>query len=78
MPVTREVEGVEAVRQLSDRLALEYAGAVPPGRVLACALRIQRRLRPLHLESGQHLAILERTVRERLTFYAARPAGAAT
>jgi hypothetical protein len=76
--MTHDAQGAEAVRQLSDRLAVEYAGAVPPGRVLACVLRIQRRLRPLHLEPGQHLAILERTVRERLTFYAARPAGVAS
>ena len=76
--MTRDTEAVEAVRQLSERLALEYAGAVPPGRVLACALRIQRRLRPLHLDPAQQLTLLERTVRERLTLYAARPAGVAS
>jgi len=64
----------EDVRELSERLALEYAGAVPPGRVLACALRVQRRLAYLGLGRGLHRALIERTVRERLAMYAARPA----
>ena len=32
------------VRDLADRLTLEYAGAVPPGQVLALVFRAERSL----------------------------------
>jgi hypothetical protein len=73
--MVRSALAVEDVRQLSERVALEYAGAVPPGRVLACALRVQQRLAYLRLGRELHRALLERAVRERLMMYAARPAG---
>ena len=63
----------QAVRDLSARLAVEYAGAVPPGRVLAHVLRSEHRLREVALEDGSRLELIETIVRQQLAEATARP-----
>lgn len=55
------------VHELSSRLAAEYAGAVPPGRVLAHVVLMERRLRGINLDDLSRLELIEGSVRQRLS-----------
>ena len=66
------------VRELADRLSLEYAGALPPGQVLALVFRANRSLGTLSgLPGDLRIEVCEQVVRrlltDRLALYA-RPA----
>jgi hypothetical protein len=56
------------VRELGDRLIHEYAGAIPPGPVLALAFRAERSLVAAgHLSASTRLEVCEHVVRRMLT-----------
>jgi len=56
------------VRDLADRLTLEYAGAIPPGQVLALVFRTERSLGAGgRLPSANRLEVCEQMVRRMLT-----------
>jgi hypothetical protein len=55
------------VHELSSRLASEYAGSVPPGRVLAYVVLMERRLRDINLDDLSRLELIEGSVRQRLS-----------
>ena len=56
------------VRDLADRLTLEYAGAVPPGQVLALVFRTERSLGARRrLPAATRLDVCEQAVRRLLT-----------
>ena len=56
------------VRDLADRLTLEYAGAIPPGQVLALVFRAERSLGSGgRLPSATRLEVCEQVVRRMLT-----------
>jgi hypothetical protein len=63
----------ETLQDLSAHLAVEYSGAVAPGRVLALVLRAERRLRHVVLEPGSRLDLIETRVRRQLAESTARP-----
>jgi hypothetical protein len=56
------------LQQLTDRLIVEYAGALPPGQVLAAVVRAERLVRreDHHWTSAQ-ASLCERLARQRLT-----------
>ena len=57
-----------AVRDLADRLTLEYAGAVPPGQVLALVFRADRSLVAAgSLPAPTRLEVCEQVVGRMLT-----------
>ena len=61
------------VRDLADRLALEYAGAVPPGQVLALVFGVDRSLGVRGgLPEATRLEVCEQVVRRLLTDKLAR------
>ena len=53
-------------QQLADRLILEYAGAVAPGKVLAAVARIDRLLQGCHADPHHRMTLCEDLVRHRL------------
>jgi hypothetical protein len=56
------------VRELADRLTLEYAGALPPGQVLALVFRADRSLASLGgLPATTRLEICEGVARRLLS-----------
>jgi hypothetical protein len=57
------------VRDLADRLTLEYAGAIPPGQVLALVFRAERSLVAggRRLPAATRLEVCEQVVRRMLT-----------
>ena len=56
------------VRDLADRLTLEYAGAVPPGQVLALVFRAERSLVAAgRMSPATRLEVCEQVVRRMLT-----------
>lgn len=56
------------VRELAERLTIEYAGAVPPGQVLALVFRADRSLASLgHAADPERIEICENVVRRLLT-----------
>jgi hypothetical protein len=56
------------VRELADRLTLEYAGALPPGQVLALVFRTERSLVVAsRIPPAVRLAVCEQAVRRMLT-----------
>jgi hypothetical protein len=56
------------VRDLADRLTLEYAGAIPPGQVLALVFRAERSLvAGGRLPAATRLEVCEQVVRRMLT-----------
>lgn len=55
------------VHELSNRLAAEYAGSVPPGRVLAYVILMERRLRGINLDDLSRIELIEGSVRQRLS-----------
>jgi hypothetical protein len=56
------------VRDLAERLTLEYAGAVPPGQVLALVFRADRSLLAAgRLTAPTRLELCEQVVRRMLT-----------
>jgi hypothetical protein len=56
------------VRELADRLTLEYADAVPPGQVLALVFRAERSLGTRgRLPAATRLEVCEQVVRRLLT-----------
>lgn len=62
----------EQCRTLADRLIVEYAGAVPPGQVLAAVLRVHHALdRHLELSTTARLALCESSVRRLLAEHSA-------
>jgi len=61
-----------ARHELADRLIVEYAGAVPPGQVLACVLRADRVLASYPPNDQARLALCEELVRHRLVEHNAR------
>jgi hypothetical protein len=61
------------VDELCAHLAIEYAGAVAPGRILAFVVRAERGLRGLELELGSRLDLIESSVRRQLAHVTARP-----
>ena len=64
-PATREHD---QVRALAELLALEYAGAVAPGRVLGVVFRAHRALRLIHeLSPARRLETTEAIARDQLT-----------
>ena len=61
-------ENRAGVRDLADRLILEYAGAVPPGQVLALVFRAERSLGVRGcLPAATRLEVCEQVVRRLLT-----------
>jgi len=61
-------ENRAGVRDLADRLTLEYAGAVPPGQVLALVFRAERSLGVRSgLPAATRLEVCEQVVRRLLT-----------
>lgn len=58
--------------ELAEQLIIEYAGAVPPGRVLATVLRADRVLRRNGAASAGNEELFESLVRHQLADYAAR------
>ncbi len=66
------------VLDLSDRLAVEYAGAVPPGRILACVVLAKHRLRAVTLDEGTRRDLIEASVRRELVRSTVRPPEPAT
>ena len=70
---TTPVATKQAVRDLSARLAVEYAGAVPPGRVRAYVSRSEQRLRGVALGYASRLELIETCVRQQLAEATARP-----
>ncbi|QNN51866.1 hypothetical protein [Nocardioides mesophilus] len=61
------------VQELSDRLAVEYAGAVPPGRILAYVVLTKHRLRAIHLDEATRRDLIEASVRRELVRKSVRP-----
>ena len=61
------------VLELSDRLAVEYAGAVPPGRILACVVLTKHRLRAINLDERTRRDLIEASVRRELVRTSVRP-----
>lgn len=61
------------VLELSDRLAVEYAGAVAPGRILACVVLTKHRLRAVDLDERTRRDLIEATVRRELVRTSVRP-----
>ncbi|MFC5730861.1 MULTISPECIES: hypothetical protein [Nocardioides] len=59
-------------RELTDRLMVEYAGAVPAGQVLAAVVRIDRLLSSYHPSAADRMALCEELVRHRLVERIAR------
>jgi hypothetical protein len=56
------------VRELAERLTLEYSGAIPPGQVLALVFRADRSLASLgHLSVDARIEVCENVVRRLLT-----------
>ena len=56
------------VRELAERLTLEYSGAIPPEQVLALVFRADRSLASLgHLPVDARIEICEKVVRRLLT-----------
>ncbi len=56
------------VRDLAERLTLEYAGALPPGQVLAMVFRAERSLGTRsRLPDAIRLEVCEQSVRRMLT-----------
>jgi hypothetical protein len=61
-------ENRTAVRDLADRLIVEYAGAVPPGQILALVFRAAHRLAGVGaLDEAVRLTVCEEAVRRSLT-----------
>lgn len=58
---------------LAGRLALEYAGSVPPGRVIAAVLRADKALKAFAPGTRSRLALCEELARHRLVELAAQP-----
>jgi hypothetical protein len=62
------------LQQLTDRLIVEYAGAVPPGQVLAAVVRAQRLMGPDGISmSSERIALCERFVRQQLSLRLSAP-----
>lgn len=62
------VQSRAGVRELAERLALEYAGAFPPGQVLALVFRAERSLGAGgRLSRPARLDLCEQVVRRMLT-----------
>jgi hypothetical protein len=59
--------GRREVRGLADRLVVEYAGAVAPGRVIAAVYRAYRLLIAGGTAPGARLDLCEAVVRRQLT-----------
>lgn len=61
-------EGRERCRALADQLIVEYAGAVPPGQVLATVVRAHHALaRHLGLTVDARMSLCESSARQSLT-----------
>ena len=62
------------LQELTDRLIVEYAGAVPPGQVLAAVVRARRLLGPGgRTWSSERLALCERFARQQLSLRLSAP-----
>jgi len=56
------------VHDIGERLVRELPPAVPPGRVLAYTLRVERRLRAVSLDPESRRVLIEGTVRQQLGY----------
>jgi hypothetical protein len=63
------------LQELTDRLIVEYAGALPPGQVVAAVVRAQRLVgRDQRPWSPERIALCETFARQRLSLRVSRPA----
>ena len=71
------LEDRDRCRELTEQLVVEYAGAVPPGQVLAMVFRANHALaRHLELSIATRMALCESSARRSLTDRIARDAAA--
>jgi hypothetical protein len=62
------------LQDLTDRLIVEYTGALPPGQVLAAVVRAQRLLgRDGQIWSSERIALCERFARQQLSLRLSTP-----
>jgi hypothetical protein len=67
------------LRELTDRLIVEYAGALPPGQILAAVLRAQRLMaRGDRRWSPERIALCETFARQQLSLRVSRPVPSST
>jgi len=62
------------LQELTDRLIVEYTGAVPPGQVLAAVVRAQRLIgHEGRTWSSERIALCERFARQQLSLRLSTP-----